>query len=64
VPDAVEPALDRACRALRPGGCALVASLDADGDDLGSAVYRLRCALRGGARSPTSRSARCSAARA
>jgi hypothetical protein len=61
-PDEVEPALDRAWGALRPGGCALVASLDAHGADLGLAVSRPCCALRGGARSPTSRPARCSAA--
>jgi hypothetical protein len=50
----------RAWGALRPGGCALVASLDANGADLGSGVSWLRRWLRGGARSPTSRSAPCS----
>jgi 2-polyprenyl-3-methyl-5-hydroxy-6-metoxy-1,4-benzoquinol methylase len=48
-PDAVEAALTRTWRALRPGGWALVASVDTSRDDLSSAIARLRCALWGGA---------------
>jgi SAM-dependent methyltransferase len=47
--DIVEQALRRAWRALKPGGWALVASIDADGDDLAATTARLRCALWGGA---------------
>jgi Methyltransferase domain len=48
-PDAVETALERTWGALRAGGWALVPNVDGNGDDLGSAVSRLRCALWGGA---------------
>jgi SAM-dependent methyltransferase len=48
-PDAVEPALERAWRALRPGGWAMMANVGSGGEDVGSAVSRLRCTLWGGA---------------